>query len=246
MQKQNPIEVYPVVHVMDVRQAREQSTLALELGADGIYLISHGSMDADRLTEVFNRVSDDHEGAFIGINYLDLESGVTAYEYLDKAQKLGKINRLPNAIWADNIEGFRGHDVNELLLRRGANPDLQNVNFLGGIAFKYTGEYTDNPTEAASDTKARGRYVDVITTSGPGTGKAPPVNKIAAMKAVAGDKPIAVASGIDVTNIEDYRGIVDKILVASSVETKPYSGEFDPKKLADLIAVAHNKQLITT
>ncbi len=49
-----------------------------------------------------------------------------------------------------------------------------------------------------------------------------------------------MASGIGLGNIDDYAGIVDQVLVASSVEPEPYSGIFDATKLAEFIAIAND------
>lgn len=236
MNAETNIEVFPVVHVVDKEQAREQARLALDLGADGVYLIAHG-MDtgADQLTEIFNEVVEDNPDAFIGVNYLDLGSEEEMLRYLESAQRRGDINRLPDAVWADTI-GFDPDSMENLELLRNRLPTIQT---LGGVAFKYTKEYTDDPIEAADEVRRNSALVDVVTTSGQGTGSAPSVEKIRAMKEAAGDQPLAVASGIDASNIDSFRGIVDKILVASSVETMPYSGIFDPDKLSELINLAH-------
>jgi phosphoribosylanthranilate isomerase len=58
------------------------------------------------------------------------------------------------------------------------------------------------------------------------------------MKKVAGT--LAVASGLSIENIDDYAGLIDEVLVASSVETKPYSGVFDTAKLKQFIDKAHS------
>lgn len=228
------MEIYPVVHVKSLEQAREQADLALVLGADGIYLIAHGRVGPNELTDVFNMVAEDHEDAFIGINYLDL--GVTALDYLADQKIRGNLKRLPDAVWADDAKGR----WNKATQSNERPPETRDIQLLGGIAFKYTHEYTDDPLLAAAEVERNASLVDVVTTSGPGTGQAPPLEKIKAMKVAAGEKHLAVASGIDISNIDIYRGYVDKILVASSVETRPYSGEFDPNKLNELIKAAHS------
>ena len=76
------------------------------------------------------------------------------------------------------------------------------------------------------------------TTSGSGTGIPPTVAKLRAMREAAA-RPIAVASGISSSNIGNYESLVDEILVASSVETAPYSGVFEMAALARTIEAAH-------
>lgn len=224
------VEVYPVVHVQDAVQGVEQSRIALEAGVDGIFLISHGSMDDDGLTEVFLRVADAHPGAFVGVNYLG--KGAGAFGYLAELQRAGQLPVMPAAVWADDAIDSTSRGW----------PDASafpTVEYFGGVAFKYTSTYTDDPEQAAAEVEARRGRVDVITTSGPGTGSPAPVAKIRAMKAAAGSQPLAVASGVDPSNLAAFRGLVDKVLVASSLETAPYSGRFVPERLAELVVIAH-------
>ena len=60
-------------------------------------------------------------------------------------------------------------------------------------------------------------YVDVVTTSGEGTGLAPDISKIRGMKTAISRHPLAVASGITPENVEEYLPYVDCFLVATGV-----------------------------
>lgn len=123
---------------------------------------------------------------------------------------------------------------------------FQNANLMGqtkhfgGTAFKYTRTYTDDPTEAAEEARKLIDMVDVITTSGPGTGHAATRAKVVAMKEVLGDRPLALASGVNAANITDYVGCADIVLAASSIETASYSGTFNQPKLVELILAARS------
>ena len=55
------------------------------------------------------------------------------------------------------------------------------------------------------------------------------------MKSVIGEQALALASGVSPENIESYASTVDHILVASSIETRPYSGILVEERLAALI-----------
>lgn len=231
------VEVYPVVHAIDTAQAVEQALLAHEHGADGVFVIAHGAHEsAQRVVGYYNAVREALPSAYVGVNFLQLGSGHDAFLKLLVSKNAGEIDVLPSAVWVD--EGLKNrHDLAKL---RDENPVLKTVQYLGGAAFKGTGEnYTDDPEEAARRAQILLPYVDVVTTSGQGTGYPPSPEKIKAMKAAIGDAPLAVASGIDAHNYWLYVGAVDKILVASSVETKRYSGEFDTKKLGEFIALVH-------
>lgn len=229
------IEVYPVVHVNSVEQAVEQSRVALESGANGIYLINHHSESpVDTLTESYNAVVEEHPDAFIGLNILHYQTAFEAFSYVSTRHRIGAIARLPDAIWADDAD----IEKRELEMLRATAPELKAIRYLGGVAFKYTRRYTDDPALAGVEAQRLHSFVDVVTTSGAGTGKPPTPEKIAAMKGVLGAQPLAVASGIGVDNIADFAGTIDQLLVSSSIETKPYSGIFKQDALEELLQVA--------
>ena len=229
-------EVFPVVHVSDSQQAVEQTGVALQAGADGVYLIDHGSGSESGLVEVFNDVDAAHPDSFIGLNFLQFSSGLETFLFLNQAKLNGKLSRLPDGVWVDNALPNR----QELADLRKQDENLKAIRYLGGAAFKYTREYTDDPSEAAEAAVDMSQYVDVVTTSGPGTGKAPSPEKIESMKKAIVPQKLAVASGIDTDNVKDYAGNVDEILVASSIETHPYSGVFDVEKLEQFVKAARD------
>lgn len=78
---------------------------------------------------------------------------------------------------------------------RAVNPLAAAVTYYGGVSFKYTAGYTDDPDIAAESARALNPFVDVVTTSGPGTGKAAPVSKLVAMKHAIGSQRLGLASG---------------------------------------------------
>ena len=229
------IEVFPVVHVSNQEQALEQSNIAFDSGADGVYLIDHTSRAPEHLLSAFNRVASEHPDEFVGLNFLGLGSGLAVYRFLQQANNAGALEKLPSGIWVDDAISGR----EELCALRAQDESLQTVRYLGGTAFKYTRTYTPNPEDAALQAVEMAPFVDVVTTSGAGTGKSPSPEKIAAMKRAIGEQQLAVASGIDVANIAEYAGSLDQVLVASSVETIPYSGIFDQDKFSEFIAAAH-------
>lgn len=229
-------EVYPVVHAIDTAQAVEQALLAHEHGADGVFVIAHGAHEsAHSVVGYYNAVREALPSAYVGVNFLQLGSGHESFLKLLVSKNFNELDVLPSAVWVDDGLSER-HNLVQL---RENNPVLKTVQYLGGAAFKYTDGYTDEPEEAARRAQILLPYVDVVTTSGQGTGYPPSPEKIKAMKAAIGDAPLAVASGIDAHNYWLYAGTIDKILVASSVETKRYSGEFDPRKLGEFIALVH-------
>lgn len=229
------IEVFPVVHINDEPQAREQTEVAFEAGADGIYLIDHHTTSTDLLFRTFNEVMAAHPDQYIGVNLLQARTPWDAFNAIRHAHAQQQMPILPDGLWHDDASRL-AIDTEDL---RNSDQLLRDIRYLGGVSFKYTKDSTDDPNEAREHAELWGAFVDVVTTSGKGTGFPPSPEKIAAMKAAIGDQPLAVASGVDITNIASYTGNLDQLLVASSVETEPGSGIFDTSKLKDLIDAAH-------
>lgn len=228
------MRIYPVVHINTTETAVEQSAAALAAGADGVYLIHHGA-DNTTLFEVLRLVSEDLPDAFVGVNLLG-SSTLQALHRIEHALISGQIPRAPSGLWSDDIRS----DPDPFLAKGFAaqSEELRNVRILGGIAFKYTSTFTEDPDVARSETLLLRGAVDVVTTSGSGTGTPPTVAKLRAMSEVA-DRPVAAASGLSAANVADFKAYVDEVLIASSIETAPYSGIFDRHALLDAIQTVH-------
>lgn len=233
------MKLYPVVHMRSSEHALELSQQALEAGADGVFLIDHRYHDIpDILTDAYAHVREElGREAFIGVNYLGLEASDTV-RYLANAKRYHLFSTPPDALWADNAVGDMRTMCSKCALH------LENMRYFGGVAFKYTPDYTADPVEAAALAREWAAFVDVVTTSGPGTGSAADVAKVAAMKQAIGDKELALASGVTAENMALYAPHVDAILAASSIETAKCSGVFVEDKLRALVQAAHEHQLV--
>jgi predicted TIM-barrel enzyme len=80
--------------------------------------------------------------------------------------------------------------------------------------------------------------MDVVTTSGPGTGEAASVEKIRTMKNALGDFPLAIASGLTPENVGDFRDLADCFLVASGISSS--WTDFDPVRIKDFVQAARS------
>ena len=229
------LEIYPVIHIDSETQATEQAALAIESGADGIYLIDHNSHDTALLLSAYNSVRDTFPSGFVGLNFLQRHSSALAFRELLAAKSSDVIDKYPSALWVD----YADNDKEETERLRTDNPELLEVLYLGGVAFKYTKTFTEDAEEAADEATRLAPFVDVVTTSGAGTGIAPSPEKIASMKEAISPKPLAVASGISIDNIGAYSGSFDQLLVSTSIEEEPYSGIFNEQRLKELVDIAH-------
>jgi predicted TIM-barrel enzyme len=239
------MKIYPVVHVGQydfggVAAARESDN-AFELGADGVYLIDHfrGYDNTEPLFDACDSLLRKSPDRYVGINILGL-SPVFAMQALAKAlgNRVAGLVLPPTGLWVDDMrsDSYRS----EAMDYKKSDSRLQRVRIIGGVAFKYTDTYTENPDIARSEALYYKDSVDVVVTSGSATGKPASVEKCRAMKEAIDDKPLAVASGISIDNIVNYKGSVDEILASSSIETNPGSGKFDLEKLEALIKAAHS------
>lgn len=230
------LDIYPVIHIDSEAQATEQATLALESGADGVYLIDHhNTHDTALLLSAYNSVKGTFPSGFVGLNFLQRHSSALAFRELLAAKASDVIDEYPSALWVD----YADTDKEETEALRTEQPELADILYLGGVAFKYTNAYTADAEKAADEAARLAPFVDVVTTSGAGTGIAPSPEKIASMKKATSPKPLAVASGISIDNIEGYAGSFDQLLVSTSIEEEPYSGIFNEKRLKELIDKAH-------
>ena len=229
------MKIYPVVHITTVKTSVAEGIAALDAGADGIFLINHNG-GPDKIFQTMKAIRTERPGSFVGVNLLEYTTKA-AFDLIES--KLTDKDYLPQALWVDDVT-YSGRGSWEVYCDKNRHPDLCNIQLFGGIAFKYTSTFTEDPTLAAQEVISLRNDVDVVTTSGAGTGTAPTVAKLHAVKQAAGDKPVAVASGISIENIVDIAHSVDFVLISTSIETHPGSGIFNKEKLNAVIEVAHS------
>jgi predicted TIM-barrel enzyme len=219
---QNRHVVLPVIHVTSTAQALENASIARDAGADGVFLINH-AMSSEELLSAHVAVRARFPNWWIGVNCLDLEP----------EQVFERITDSVNGVWTDNAMIDEANEAQPL-----AQKVLDSRNqrgwsglYFGGVAFKYQRRVED----LAAAARRAMRYMDVVTTSGSGTGHAADVNKIRVMKEALGTFPLAIASGITPENVAEYMPHADCFLVATGI-SKSFE-ELDPAKVKALIQV---------
>lgn len=151
---------------------------------------------------------------------------------LDPVSVFSRISSRVSGVWTDNAMIQEGQELQpdaEAVLSAKAVSGWTGLYF-GGVAFKYQRPVADLCTAA----KTACRFMDVVTTSGPGTGKAAHVDKIRTMKNAIGEFPLAIASGITPGNVEEYLPCSDCYLVATGIG-KSFE-ELDPTLVAQLVS----------
>ena len=210
----------PVIHVEDEEQALRETGVAREAGVDGVFLINH-AVSSEELLAVHESVTREFPGWWIGVNCLDLSPNETFEAISDKVA----------GVWVDNAaidERVPEQPAAERTLAARQRRGWCGLYF-GGVAFKYQ----RNVDDLAQAAQVAARFMDVVTTSGPGTGRSASVEKIAQMKAALGKFPLAIASGITPENVSDYLPHADCFLVATGI-SRSWT-EFNPAKVRALV-----------
>ena len=187
--------ILPVIHLIDEKTLLKNIETCLESNIKNVFIINHITNYKDLLHKA-TLVKNTYPEMWIGINCLDLR---------------------PEYILNQDIQ-FDGLWIDQTLTLK----DIENKKFNGeifsGLNFKYQKQfYGDELNQAIDLIKITST---IACTSGSGTGKEAPLEKIKNIKALLGDFPLALASGVSINNIESYLPYVDNFLVASSITDK--------------------------
>jgi hypothetical protein len=179
----------------------------ISCGIEKVFIINHQTT-SEELIKCATVVKEKYPDLWVGINMLDkyVEDAIL-YEFDF------------DGLWCDqsiSVEDYKYRNFKGMLFT--------------GLAFKYQPQPKD--IELACNTATL--TSDVATTSGPGTGKAAGLSKILELRKYLGEHPMAIASGVSVDNIGLYNGVVDYLLVASSITSRTEIIEED--KLRELIS----------
>ena len=218
--------IIPVIRHADDETSIRNAVLAEKAGAAGVFLIHMSGYD-DELDCPARAIKAICPKLLVGTNRLSMLPA----KAIDLDDSLGL-----DMTWADNCgvtsagtNGFVPRIVSALdRIRAGGREHL----FFGSVAFKYQAHEPD-PATAALKVAELGW---IATTSGSGTGSAPSIEKLAAMKSAIGNRPLAVASGITPDNAIDLLPFIDYVLVATGIERDHHN--LDPHKLDRLMDVA--------
>ncbi|MGD2067612.1 MAG: BtpA/SgcQ family protein [Gemmatimonadota bacterium] len=214
--------VLPVIHVASAEQALRNAEIAREAGADGAFLINH-AIGWERLLEIHADLTERLADCWLGVNCLDLAPD----------EVFPRIGPGVVGVWVDNamIEEEKDDQPDAEAVRAARVASGWEGLYFGGVAFKYQRHVADIRRAA----RVARRFVDVVTTSGPGTGLAAQLEKIRIMKRALGDFPLAIASGITPDNVIDYLPVSDGYLVATGISTT--FEELDPGRVRRLVEV---------
>jgi len=199
-------ELIPVIHMVNENQVLINVHTCISCGINKVFLINH-QVSSEELIKCGLKLKERYPDLWIGVNMLDkYAEDAIMYEFEF------------DGLWCDQSIPLITYEENR---------KFKGMLFTG-LAFKYQPQPNDL-IMACQFAKATS---DVATTSGPGTGKAANIDKILSLREWLGDHPLAIASGVSTENIDSYRGIVNYLLVASSITSK--SEIIDKEKLLEL------------
>lgn len=210
-------QILAVIHSRS-QDALDNAKIAMSCGCDGVFFISHQDMMPAELlylsdSDVFAKPQ--------GVNLL----GLNVEDAMNMAGSRAGM------LWSDYTPS--GPERERLESER-PNMIFKGV-FFGGVAFKYQPQ-PSNLRKAAEEVKG---FVDVLTTSGDGTGCAPDISKLAILAEGFGDK-IAVASGVTSENVVPMLPYLSHILVSTGISSDFYT--IDPEKCKRLVDVVKSSQ----
>lgn len=215
----------PVVHPVGHREALEAVRIACSFGLRGVFLIDQIMHEHDVLALV-REIRDLHPGLWVGVNLLSHAPA----EALVMA--LGGGNGI-DGLWSDNAgidEHSAVHPEAAALVTARREARWEGLYF-GGLAFKYQRQVAAVDLERAAG-MAR-PYMDVVCTSGPGTGVAAEVGKVQELRKGLGEHALALASGITPQNVQIYMPYVQAFLIGTGIEKS--FGVLDPRKIDSLL-----------
>jgi len=224
-------KIIPVIHIQNEHQVLINIERCRVQGIKSFFLICHdyGFEAIDRLVNVASVVDMVFDDLWLGVNFLQLQNKGAVKKINDRDMRV-------DALWCDSgliIGPGQYEEAKQLSEQLKAGKRSQNAIYFGGMDFKYQKaiRFQDRREVYAEAVK----YIDVITTSGDGTGKAPTAVKLAAIREMIGSHPMAVASGASADNREMMEKYADYILVATSI-TDP-DEYINPEKLKRFLGI---------
>jgi len=227
--------ILPVIHVVDRAQTEYNVRIAVEEGAQGVFLINH-DYEYPLLLPIIVHVRRTFPGLWLGVNFLAM-TGNDAFPVLGNLAAEGTV---VDAYWADDacIDEHVERDAQREALAIGAARQQSGWHglYFGGTAFK-----KQRPVEAAHYCDAAAKatdFMDVVTTSGVATGKAIDTAKVDVFRQACADHTLAIASGVTPDNAHHYVGKVDCILVATGINEIGDFYNLNRAKLRRLLDIA--------
>ena len=225
--------VLPVIHVLETGRTIKNISKIIRSGASGCFLINH-DFGVEEFVPIIMQVRAKFPALWLGVNFL-ATTGDRAFPILEK---LSSKNCYIDAYWADdacideNGENIKAKSISEI--RKKCNWEGL---YFGGTAFK---KQRSIPVNRYKESAAYAtQFMDVVTTSGPATGKEVDLEKIRLFRSGVKNKPLAIASGVSIENVVKYAD-VDCFLIATGINKTNNFYDIDQEKLDKLMKITRN------
>ncbi len=221
--------VLPVIHVLDSERTESNIVKLIRAGAHGCFLINH-DFEPEHFYPIIRDMRHRFPSLWIGVNFL----AVTGKDAFPVLAKLASEGCDVDAYWADDAcIDEHGKNAEATEIEKARTDSGWTGLYFGGTAFKKQREVLpENHGDAAREACP---FMDVVTTSGVATGQEADLGKIETFRTAIGDKPLALASGIDPNNAQSYAD-VDCFMVATGINETDNFYDIDLDKLTDLLA----------
>jgi hypothetical protein len=234
---QKPKVFLPVIHLPeDGKYAMRAAEVAFEAGADGLFLINQGTSTSHILSHLIPRI----RGVFGTNTWIGINSLGSAVEDV-VAMSGTELHRL-DGIWSDDagVDSMR-EDTFEAARTAFSNARMRTDwrgLYFGGTAFKTQAPIPENKLELVARRAAS--FVDVVTTSGRGTGISADLDRVRIMREAIPGAAMGIASGITPENAAHYLPFIDYFLVATGIEQS--FGVLDPMRTRALAEIIHGSK----
>lgn len=200
----------PVIHFKNIQEFSRSVHIAINSGCDGLFFIKQGGISGPALNELIRQVHEEYPKIWKGVNYLS--------DNLRALKQVYSLQHILGGLWTDNAGIYEYQDI---LLEAEAF-DIKKTEYkwkglyFGGVAFKYQAQVKDKNLDTV--TRVAKEFMDIVTTSGEGTGRAAKPDKVMVMRYALGDSALALASGVTAGNVKNYLPYVNAYLVATGIE----------------------------
>lgn len=219
-------KIIPVIHYASYEQALRNAEIAFDAGCEGVFLIHMRGLN-QLLGPAAKAVKNRWPDKLVGVNYLGHDPATAVAASISEGLDM---------TWFDEqLTHSEATDLSGAVRVRDAMAANRNHFVFAGVAFK--GQKNDQHPGVAARKAVELGFIP--TTSGPATGVAANVAKVAGIReALGAHAPLAIASGITPENASAFAPHLSHILVASGVSTSFH--ELDFEKLYRLRAVVGN------
>lgn len=224
------VSVLAVIHADTLEQTITNVKIAVENNLHWVFLINH-HISWVSLEDIFIKTRKEFEKVWMGINFLGCHLDSVFMETWVLEMEWCRVDW----IWTDNpqIKWINPWFNNQDRIQKYINDIWWKGLYFWWVAFKYQPP-VENLETACEQWK---KYLDVITTSGPGTWEAVDIEKLRKIREFSGNHPVWIASGTDSENIAEFSQFADIFLVASSLNKYWDFLNLDPEKVKEMSKV---------